>query len=506
MPSETLDDAPEPYEALLETYEQIAYVGSAAGVLGWDQRVTMPDGGTPARARQQSALSGLRHELLTDDEVGSLLEECEAADLTDAQAAAVREIRREYDRAASVPQDLVERMSQKSSEAVEVWEDAREQDDFSMFAADLEELVDLNRQYAEHIDPDRDPYEVLFEGYEPYLSLEDAERILERLREELPPVVAAIRESDVELATPFEGHSYPEEAQMAFSRDVLDDLGYDWEHGRLDTSSHPFTSGNQYDTRITTRYDESEPLGGLMGTIHEFGHAFYGLGVPREEFGSPLGSSMGLTVHESQSRLWENQIGRSEDFWHYLTPLVKEHFDGLDDATPREFYEAASRVYGDNLIRVEADELTYHMHIVLRFEIERDLIRGELDVSEVPAVWNEKMETYLGIKPDTDADGCLQDIHWSQGSFGYFPTYSLGSVLAAQLDHHARQDIVGLSGDIRAGEFDSLRTWLRENVHRHGARYTTPALIETATGEGFSADHFLEHVRSKYAALYDLDL
>jgi carboxypeptidase Taq len=506
MPSETLDDAPDAYETLLERYERLAYIGSAAGVLGWDQRVTMPDGGTPARSRQQSALSGLRHELLTDDEMGELLTACEAADLTPAQTAAVREVRREYDRADSVPQDLVERMSQKSSEAVEVWEEAREADDFSMFADDLAELVDLNRQYAEHIDPDRDPYEVLFEGYEPYLDIDTAERVLERLREELPPIVAAIRDSEPDLASPFEGLSYPEDDQEAFSRAILDDLGYDWDHGRLDTSSHPFTSGNQFDTRITTRYDESDPLGGLMATIHEFGHAFYGLGVPREEFGSPLGSPMGLTVHESQSRLWENQIGRSDDFWHYLAPLVREHFDGLDDATPRDLYEAASRVYEDNLIRVEADELTYHMHIVLRFEIERDLIRGEMDVEEVPAVWNDRMEEYLGVRPETDANGCLQDIHWSQGSFGYFPTYSLGSVLAAQLDHHARQDIVGLGSDVRAGEFGSLRDWLRENIHQHGARYTTPDLIETATGESFSADYFLDHVRSKYGDLYDLDL
>ncbi|MFB6111263.1 MAG: carboxypeptidase M32 [Halobacteriaceae archaeon] len=505
MATETLENAPEAYEELLDRYERIAYIGSAAGVLGWDQRVTMPDGGTPARARQQSALSGLRHELLTDEELGELLTACEGADLTSAQQAAVREIRREYDRSARVPQDLVERMSQKSSEAVEIWEEAKAEDDFEQFAPHLEELVELNRQYAEHIDPDRDPYEVLFEGYEPYLPLETAERVLTRLREELPPLIDGIRASDTELARPFEGLEYPVEAQEAFSRAVLDDLGYDWDHGRLDTSSHPFTSGNPYDTRITTRYDESDPLGGLMATIHEFGHAYYGLGIPREEFGSPLGSAMGLTIHESQSRLWENQIGRSGAFWHYLAPLIREHFDGLDDVTPQALYEAASRVYENNMIRVEADELTYHMHIVLRFEIERDLIRGDLDVGEVPAVWNEKMVEYLGIRPETDTEGCLQDIHWSQGSFGYFPTYSLGSVLAAQLDHHARTAIDELDDEVRNGEFGALREWLRQNIHEHGARYTTPELIELATGEEFTADYFLDHVESKYAALYDLD-
>ncbi|MFB6104249.1 MAG: carboxypeptidase M32 [Halobacteriaceae archaeon] len=504
MPSATVDDAPEPYIDLLDRYERLAYLGSAAGVLGWDQRVTMPDGGTPARSKQMSALSGLRHELLTDEEMGELIDDCEAADLTDAQAAAVREIRREYDRAASVPQDLVERMSELSSEAVEVWEDAKAEDDFETFAPKLEEQVELNREYANHIDPDRDPYAVLYEGYEPYLPLETAERVLGRLREELPPLIDAIRESDARLATPFDDLTYPEDAQENFSRDVLDRLGFDWEHGRLDTSSHPFTSGNPFDTRITTRFKEDDPLGALMATIHEFGHAYYGLGLPREEFGSPLGSPMGLTVHESQSRLWENHVGRSKPFWELIAPDMTANFDGLDDATVQDFYEAANTVHEDNLIRVEADELTYHMHIVVRFEIERDLINGDLAVEDVPEVWNDKYEQYLGIRPETDTVGCLQDIHWSQGSIGYFPTYSLGSVLAAQLDHHVRQDIPDLDDQITDGDFEALGTWLREHIHDHGARYTTPALIEEATGEDYTADYFLEYVTEKYESLYDL--
>jgi carboxypeptidase Taq len=492
------------YEEFLGTVQRLTYLQGAGGVLSWDQQVTMPEGGTPARSQQMSALSSVTHDLLTSDEVGDHLDALEGTDLDDEQAAVVREVRREYDRQTSVPSELVEDISRTSSEALEVWEQAKAEDDFDHFAPKLRELVDLRREYAEHVDPDADPYAVLFAEYEPYLDLETAERVLGRLREELVPLIEAVGESDVDLAVDaFEGE-FDADTQEALSRDALDLLGYDWDRGRLDTSSHPFTVGNQFDARVTTRFDESDPLGALTATIHEFGHAQYILGLPDEHYGTPLGSDRDLTVHESQSRLWENHVGRTPGWWELFLPTFTDHFPSVD-ATPREAYEAANQVYDDNLIRVEADELTYHMHIVVRFEIERDLIAGDLDVEEVPRVWNEKMDEYLGVRPDTDAEGCLQDIHWSHGNFGYFPTYSLGSVLAAQLYAAAERDLEDLSGKTRAGEFDPLREWLFENVHRHGARYTTPDLVREATGEDYTADYFLDHVKSKYGALYDLD-
>jgi len=496
-------DAPDAYRELLDQYDRLTALGGAQGVLSWDQQVTMPDGGNPARSKQLSTLSGLHHELLTDDVVADALADLDTADLTGEQAAVVREIERQHVRAARVPRDLVEEISQTSSEALQAWESAREDDDFDAFAPYLADLVDLKREYAEHIDPERDPYAVLFDDYEPYLGLETAERVLGRLRDELVPLVEAIDASETTLAAPFADGTYDADAQEAFSRDVLDALGFDWEHGRLDTSTHPFTSGNQFDARITTRFDETQPLASMLSTVHEFGHATYSLGLPRDEYGTPLGEARDLTVHESQSRLWENHVGRSAAFWERFAPTLRERFDGLD-ASARDVYEAANRVYPDNLIRVEADELTYHMHIVLRFEIERDLIAGDLDVADVPEVWNAKMEEYLGVRPDTDREGCLQDIHWSHGNFGYFPTYSLGSVLAAQLYAHAEADIDDLSGKIAAGEFDALRDWLGERVHRHGCRYTTPELVEEATGEAYTADHFLDHATEKFSALYDL--
>ncbi|SDF29517.1 carboxypeptidase Taq [Halorubrum xinjiangense] len=497
-------DAPDAYDALLDRVQRWNAVGSASGVLGWDQQVMMPEGGTPARSKQLSALSSVHHDMVTADETGELLDELDDADLTDEQAAVVREVRREYERADAVPVELVEEISETGSEALQAWEAAKAEDDFDEFAPYLEKHVELKREYAEHIDPDRDPYEVLFEEFEPCLSMERAESILTELREALVPMIEDIRESDVDLAVDtFEG-TFPEDDQEALSRDALEFVGYDFDRGRLDVSSHPFTSGNQFDCRVTTRFDEEDPLGAVGSTIHEFGHAQYNLGLPQEQFGTPLGQSRDLSVHESQSRLWENHVGRSEAFWQEFLPIFKEHFPQTEAATVRDAYEAFNQVYEDNLIRVEADELTYHLHIVIRFEIERDLIRGDLDVEDVPEVWNDKYEEYLGIRPDTDSEGCLQDIHWSHGNFGYFPTYSLGSVMAAQLFAAAEAEIDDLDGKIAAGEFDALHDWLGENVHRHGSRYETNELVKRATGEDFSADAFLDYVEEKYGELYGI--
>jgi len=489
------------YDDLLDHVRRLTYLRDADQVLGWDQQVMMPEGGTPARSKQSSALSSVTHDLLTDDEVGALVDDLEGADLDPGQAAVVREIRREHDRAVSVPNDLVEEISETASNALPVWEEARANDDFESFAPTLEKTVELKREYAAAIDPDRDPYEVLFEEYEPYLGLDTAERVLGRLREELVELIDAIDDSETELAAPFSGEYDPDD-QEGLARAALDDLGYDWDRGRLDAAPHPFSTGTQFDARVTTRYDPADPLDALGSTIHEFGHATYTLGLPDEHYGTPLGSSRDLSVHESQSRLWENHVGRSRPFWEWFTPRVEDHL--AVDVSPRRLYEAANRVDPDNLIRVEADELTYHLHIVLRFEIERDLVAGDLAVEEIPAVWNEKMEEYLGVRPETDSKGCLQDIHWTHGALGYFPTYSLGSVLAAQLYARADEAIDDLDGKIRDGEFDPLHEWLTENVHGHGCRYTTDELIREATGEPLTADYFLEYAREKFGTLYDL--
>lgn len=494
------DDA---YAELESLWEPAVYLGGAQNVLGWDQQVMMPEGGTPARSKQLSTLSRLRHEAITDEQIAELLDDIEEGQLSSEQAAVVREARRQHERAVSVPRELIQEITEASAEAHPVWRQAREADDFEQFAPHLETIVELRREYAAEIDPDEDPYAVLFAEYEPYLPLSTADEILRSLRATLVPLIDAIEDADPIVTDAFAGE-YPEEDQETLVREALDLLGYDWDHGRMDTAPHPFSSGTQFDARVTTRFDESDLLSAISSTIHEFGHAHYTLGLPQDAYGSPLGQSRDLTVHESQSRLWENHIGRSKPFWEFFLSHVTERFPALNGTSVEEAYQSANQVYPDNPIRVEADELTYHMHIVVRYEIERALIEGTLDIEDVPTVWNDKYEEYLGIRPETDALGCLQDIHWSNGSIGYFPTYSLGSVLAAQLFRTMEAAVDDVDDLVRTGTFEPITTWLREHVHRHGRRYTTPALIEEATGEAFTADYFNSYVSEKYGSLYGL--
>ncbi|MFW5900292.1 MAG: carboxypeptidase M32 [Halodesulfurarchaeum sp.] len=499
------ESAGDPYENVRAQYEQVVALQDADGVLGWDQQVMMPPGGTPARSKQRSTLSTLEHDLVTDPTLDEHLSALEGGTLSAERDAEIREIRRLQERQQAVPRDLIAARSETSSEALEIWQKARAEEDFSIFAPILERQVELAREYAAHIDPDRDRYAVLFEDYEPYLGLATAERVLTRLREALVPRIDAIRESEVTLPDPF-SDPVDAETQAALARDALDVLGYDWDRGRLDTAPHPFSMGTQFDARVTTRFDEAEPLSSLLSTIHEFGHARYTLGLPEAAYGSPLGQDRGLTVHESQSRLWENHLGRSRSFWQHFTERMAERVPAIESEDPELLYRAVNRVDPESLIRVEADELNYHLHIVLRFEIERDLIAGELDVADVPAVWNEKMEQYLGVRPETPSEGALQDIHWSHGNFGYFPTYSLGSVLAAQLYDAAKTDLPDLGASIARGETAALADWLETAIHRHGRRYRTGALIERATGQSLSVDPFIEYVDAKFGDLYDIEV
>ena len=493
-----------PYDQLLDAYRPVVHLDGVGNLLSWDQQVMMPAGGNPARARQQATVSRLRHERLADPAFGDYLHELADADLSGPERAVVREIERHHDRAVRVPTELIEKLRQLTSEAHPVWEEARERNDSSEFVPMLEDVIELKREYAAHIDPDRDPYEVLFEDYEPYLSLDTADAVLAELRDALVPILDGIADSNVMISgDPLRGE-FPVETQRECAEDVLDLLGYDWEHGRIDTSTHPFTSGNPYDSRVTTRFDPEDLRPGLGATIHEFGHADYELGLPRDVYGTPLGEARDLTVHESQSRLWENHVGRSRPFWEHLLPRLAERFSALQNVSVGDAYAAVNEVYPDNLIRVEADELTYHLHIIVRYEIEREVMAGSLDVAEIPAVWNDRYESYLGVRPETETDGWLQDIHWSSGYFGYFPTYSLGSVLAAQLYRAIERDLGTLDEQLAAGEVSVVQDWLRETVHRHGCRYRTPELVREATGTSFGADDFIAYVEGKYGDLYEL--
>mgnify|MGYP000212127804 FL=1 len=493
--------APDAYDDLLRTYGRVFDLDQSRMALSWDQQVVMPSGGTPARSSQLSTLSSLHHDELTSDAVSDALNALDGADLSDDEAAVVREIRRDYERANPVPRELVEKHAELSADAQEVWHDAKSEDDFEAYAPVLSDLRDLRIERAECVDPEKPPYEVMFDDGEPDLPMSTVEEIFDDLRETIVPLVDEIREDGDDLADPFTGE-FDTETQEALSRDALDFLGYDWDRGRLDTSAHPFTSGNQFDARVTTRFKPRDPLDALTATIHEFGHATYMLGLPDDEYGTPLGEARSSGVHESQSRFWENHVGRTRAFWEAFLPTVKEHFPSLEDATPEEAYQAANAVDPNNLIRVEADELTYHMHIILRAEIEADYVAGDLAVEDIPDAWNAKMEEYLGVTPDTDSDGCLQDIHWTT-RFAGFQSYTLGSVIAAQLDAALRED-VDIEGCIRDGDLEPVHEWLTTHVHEQGKRYTTPDLIEHATGDALTADYFLDYAESKFRDLYGL--
>ena len=490
------------YDKLEQKVKKIVNLEEAVEVLHWDQEVMMPEGGAKARSQQLSTISGLQHRLLQSDELSEIIESLDSKNLSEGEAAVLREISREHERSKKVDSQLVEKISEQSSATLEKWKEAREKNDFSIVQSELEELIDLKREYARQIDADKEAYKVLFDDYEPYIEFETMEKIMERLKKNLVPVIDEIKSSGTEIGNVFEV-DVDEETQEEVNQEILDVLGYDMERGRLDVSEHPFTVGNQFDARITTRYSEEDISKSVMPTIHEFGHALYELGLPQENYGLPTGQSRDLSIHESQSRLWENHIGRSKQFWKCILPNLKQ-VQGFEDLTAQECYNSINRVKKNNLIRVEADELTYHLHVVLRFELERKLINGDIEVQELPQKWNDKMEEFLGLRPENPKEGVLQDIHWFQGSIGYFTTYSLGSVIAAQLFSAMRNEIDGLDQKIEEGEFGVVRSWLRENIHEHGKLYRTEELVEKATGEKPTADYFIEYVKEKYSEIYDM--
>lgn len=490
------------YDDLVARLQRISAINQAAKLLQWDQETYMPSGATESRAISLGALSGVTHEMFTHETTGNLLKDAEKNETDEKRRALLRETRVDYDRSTRVPTSLVEELTKVRSRALDAWKHARKDSDWKKFQPHLASIVELRRKYAAHINPDKPAYEVLFQDYEPWIPLSDARANLAALRQGLMPLVkeaaSAPQATSNALAGPWE-----KERQATLNTRVLHAIGYDFAHGRLDESAHPFTEGNAYDARITTRYDEGDLLAGLLGTIHEAGHAMYEQGLPKEDFGTPLGEARDLVVHESQSRLWENHVGRSKAFWTWALPQLRTHFEGrpVSGVTPDDAWIAANRVR-PSFIRVEADELTYHMHIALRFEIEEEIIGGKLDLADVPAVWNERMEKYLGITPSNDAQGCLQDVHWSLAAIGYFPTYSLGSMLAAQLFDTYERAHADVQADIERGDFAPLLSWLRETVHVHGKRYTTPDLVARATGKPLSPDALLAYAGKKFRAVW----
>ncbi len=498
---------PRKVQTLIEHLQRPLDLTHAAAILHWDQNVSMPDRGIRARALQLSTLSSLAHSLFASEKTGELLAEAEeevrGMELEEDHAALVRVVRRLYDQETKLPSAFVEEESLATSQAYDIWRQAREKRDFSLFLPSLKQVVDLNRRKADYLGYEKHPYDALLQLYEPGITTAEVEELFAPLRKELPPLLREIR-SRTAPPHPALGRHYPEEKQWEFSLALLDRMGFDFQQGRLDRSPHPFTTNfSVEDVRITTRLFSHNPLSSIFSTIHEAGHALYEMGIPLSLERTHLAQGATLGLHESQSRLWENQVGRSRAFWNYFYPIFRAFFpEQTRDVDPALFLREINRVE-PGLIRVEADEVTYNLHIFVRFELEKELVTGALSPEEVPEAWNARYESMLGLRPAHDGEGCLQDVHWSHGSLGYFPTYTLGNLLAASLYAQAKARLPGLEESFAEGEFASLREWLREHVHRHGARYTARELMEREFGETLRAEPLLTYLREKYAARPD---
>ena len=496
----------EAYNELVQRSKELFTIGTINALVGWDQRVNMPPGGVKQRSQMAAYLQETAHRKQSDPRVGELLDIAMQGQWEPGPAANLREWRRDYDQATKLPPSLIRHRAELTATANNVWQESRAANNFAAFAPHLGELISLSREIADHLGYEGERYDALLDLYEPGLTTAEVDAFFAELRRHVVPLLEKIVASPVQAdRTLFRNVEFPAAAQQALGVAVTKALGFDYEAGRLDVSTHPFTTSfSRGDVRLTTRYDLGWPFQSLMGTIHEAGHGMYDQGVPEEHEDTPLGQTVSLGIHESQSRFWENNVGRSRAFWQYWFPRFQQAFSGLiDHVTFDDFFRLVNDVR-PTLIRVEADEVTYNLHILVRFEIERNLFRDVLKPADLPDAWNEGYRRYLGITPPTEREGVLQDVHWSWAYFGYFPTYSLGTVYAAQLEAALRRAVPDLDGQMAAGDFHEAFNWMRDKVHRHGKLLRPKDLIEQATGQPPSAAHYVAYLTRKYSDIYRL--
>jgi carboxypeptidase Taq len=487
------------YPQLCERSREVYLLRSVAGVLSWDFETYIPSKAVPYRAEQLSYLEAKAHTLFTDPSVGDWLQAAEQAGFEPGseEAANIREWRRSYDRATKIPVSLVEEFEMTRTIAREAWVQARAESKFSVFEPHLEKIVQLTRQKADLWGYEESPYDALIDDYEPGITAREVKPVLEELRVALVDLLDEIADNETQERF-LDGH-YPIEGQEAFSKEIATAFGYDFAAGRVDTTMHPFaTTLGPFDQRITTRYNVKRFEVSLYGVMHETGHALYEQGLRADRVGLPSGDAVSLGIHESQSRLWENHVGRTPQFWHLWHPAACKYLPDIARYSPAALARGVQRV-SPSFSRVEADEVTYDLHILLRFEIELALVEGRLKVKDLPEAWNSRFYELFGLIVPDDARGVLQDIHWSLGSLGYFPTYTLGNLNAAQLMVAAERTVPGLADQLAQGNYAPLLKWLRENVHQHGRRYLPAELMRKATGEPTQARYRIEYLRNKYA-------
>lgn len=514
MPTATAAPASTQYDQLRAILREAGTLGSIGSLLGWDQETYMPHGGAAHRGDQTGMIARLVHEKLTSPRVGELLAACEAdADLkmNAAAAANIREMRRDYDLATKLPTDLVAELARVGSLAQEAWKEARGRSDFPLFSPRLSELIGLIREKARCLDSakgsngaPRELYDALLDEFEPGMTAARLETIFAPLRERLASLIAQVKGSAYTPDRTVLELEVPPVRQEGFARAVLKAMQFDMNTGRLDITTHPFCSGlGPGDTRLTFRYSSEGFLEPLYGVMHEAGHGLYEQGLPKNEhFGEPLGESISLGIHESQSRMWENFVGRSRAFWEWAFPVAREVFGPVMDQFDADSLYRAANIVNPSYIRVEADETTYNLHIMVRFQIERGIISGQIPVKDIPGEWNKLFEQYMGLKIPDDRRGCLQDVHWSFGAFGYFPTYTLGNLYAGQLWEAINKQIPTLEAQLARGEMGELKTWLNTNIHQHGKQYRAEELCEKLTGRKLSSDGLLRYLEGKIRPIY----
>lgn len=490
------------YDQLIIELKRLDALNSIQGILGWDEQVNLPPASSAFRGAQLAEYAKIMHREHTSADLGRLLDtlESDRVVLDEGQSVVVREARKQYDLATKVPESFVARRTEARSRSYHAWVAARKNDDFSGFAPFLEEQLNLAIEETVFLKADN-AYDHWIDRFDPGMDSATIERLFNGLAAELKPLVETIINSPVKADTSIL-QGFPEDKQEAFLREVITAVGFEFDRGRIDRAVHPFCGGHPLDTRMTTRFDVNNPLDSWSSSLHETGHALYEQGLPKEHLGTALGESVGMAVHESQSRMWENQVGRSKAFWRFWEPRYRALFPTQLARIDSDTLFLTVNSVGITPIRVDADEVTYNLHIMLRFALEKQLFLGTLKIADLPEAWNAQSQQILGYTPRNNREGCLQDVHWSCGMFGYFPSYCLGNMLAAQLWYTLLGQLPGLEDDFGNGRYDRLLSWLRTNVHAHGKRYATQALAAKVTGKELGYESLMRYLRERYLPLY----
>ncbi|MDH7462337.1 carboxypeptidase M32 [Chitinophagaceae bacterium 26-R-25] len=494
---------PNLYDTYREKLQQIADVRYSLAVLQWDQETYMPAKSAATRARQVATLSEVAHNMQTDPALDSLLEKLQQdKNLSEDERKNIELSLYDINQQKKLPGSFVRQMSEAISQSYQFWLDARKQNKFGIFEESLSKLVDLKKQEANYLGYEDHLYNALLNQYERGATVAMIDPVFNNIRQPLKELIDEVGKQP-QVDDHFLQQHFDKNQQWKFSMQLLKEMQFDFEAGRQDISEHPFTTNfSSEDVRLTTRIDEKDISNMTWSCIHELGHGLYEQGLPAKEYGLPLGEYASLSIHESQSRLWENNVGRSFSFCKYMFPLLKSYFPTeMQKVSTEQFYRSINKVQ-PSLIRTEADELTYHFHVIIRYELEKKLMENSITVKDIPAYWNEQYKKYLGVDVPDDKRGCLQDVHWSHGSFGYFPTYSLGSLYAAQFFNTASSQLKELQNEIVAGNFAPLLQWLRTNIHQYGRKFTSEQLCERVTGEPLNIDHFMKYARAKYTGIY----